>query len=246
MTDDSNTINAEAVSIGDPWGPRYVRDNQQGLSQKQVLALGASRINPGRVATRSESGKQLSYVQAWDVKATLIKVFGYGGFSAEVLDSKILWMGEKPQQRKPENMNSVVIAQATVRLTIHATGAVYTETATGQNAQPDLGKAMDTAFKSAESDALKRAALYLGTQFGLSLYAGSKEDVCRPILEPTQQRLINEAAEAAAGTPDPDVSQMLERATTADPSIVAEDAEAEAAAFIPMGEDPTGETGVQS
>ena len=40
------------------------------------------------------------------------------------------------------------------------------------------GEAHDMAIKTAESDALKRAAINLGTQFGLSLYdEGSMKDV---------------------------------------------------------------------
>jgi hypothetical protein len=43
------------------------------------------------------------------------------------------------------------------------------------------------AIKTAESDALKRAAINLGTQFGLSLYNnGSLQDVVvRTLIEPT-------------------------------------------------------------
>jgi hypothetical protein len=44
------------------------------------------------------------------------------------------------------------------------------------------------ALKTAESDALKRAAIYLGTQFGLSLYKnGETADVVRRVLAPGQE-----------------------------------------------------------
>ena len=56
------------------------------------------------------------------------------------------------------------------RLTIHATGATYTEAAVGMANLPDVGEAHDMAVKTAESDAFKRAAINLGDQFGLSLY----------------------------------------------------------------------------
>ena len=56
------------------------------------------------------------------------------------------------------------------QLRIHATGATYTEAAVGSATLPQRGEAHDMAVKTAESDALKRAAINLGDQFGLSLY----------------------------------------------------------------------------
>jgi recombination DNA repair RAD52 pathway protein len=54
----------------------------------------------------------------------------------------------------------------------------YTEAAVGSAQLPQRGEAHDMAVKTAESDALKRAAINLGTQFGLSLYNnGSMRDV---------------------------------------------------------------------
>lgn len=232
---------AQAAPKWEP--PRYTRRPEHGgLSTKQVVALG-SPLSKRRVTNRTEQGKQLSYLEAWDVKATLIKVFGFGGFSAEVIETKILASFEKAQVRDPNKMNAVVVAQATVRLTIHSTGAVYTETATGQNAQPDIGKAYDTALKSAESDALKRAAVFLGTQFGLSLYGKTTDDVCRPILEPSQAAAIEEFR--STQQPDTTTQSALDRATgRVDPNLHAEDAAAEDAVLQQQaGEENQGDTG---
>lgn len=153
------------------------------LTEGQLNAL-MSPLNPARVQKRDG----MSYLAAWDVKATLIRVFGFGGFSAEVIQSEILLRQQVPQVRNKDKMNWKVAAQATVRLTIHQTGAVYTETAVAGSAQPDITESMDMALKSAESDALKRAAIYLGTQFGLSLYDdGATSDVIRRVLAPGQE-----------------------------------------------------------
>jgi hypothetical protein len=57
------------------------------------------------------------------------------------------------------------------------------------------------ALKTAESDALKRAATYLGTQFGLGLYnQGSTAEVVRKIVEPTQAAQLKRVR---ANRPDP-------------------------------------------
>jgi len=150
------------------------------LTQLQVRAL-TSPLNPARVSKRDN----MSYLEAWDVKASLIKVFGFGGFSSELIESEILDVREVPQRNNASKVNMKVTAKAVVRLTIHQTGAVYTEAAIAGSSQPDITESMDMAIKSAESDALKRAAIFLGTQFGLSLYnAGRTQDVVQRILHP--------------------------------------------------------------
>lgn len=152
------------------------------LSDKQLRQL-TNPIKSDRVAVK----QGMSYVEAWDIKATLIRMFGFGGFSSEVLDAKIIKAIEVPQVNNANKMNWAVTAQVTVQLTIHQTGAVYTEAAIAGSKQPDFTESADMAIKSAESDALKRAAIFLGTQFGLSLYDnGSQADVVKVVLAPDQ------------------------------------------------------------
>lgn len=122
-------------------------------------------IHPGRVKHRSQGGKQLSYVEGWDVRATLIRIFGFGGFSAEVTETQIV----------SHDPPTVLV---TLRLTVFGIGpsgqdAVYAESAIGSSrGHVDW----DMAVKTAETDALKRAAINLGDQFGLSLYNDGKTD----------------------------------------------------------------------
>jgi recombination DNA repair RAD52 pathway protein len=173
------------------------------LTPRQLEALHA-RLNPSRVQERSG----MSYLEAWDVKASLIKVFGYGGFSAECLDAKIVREDKVAQTGNSEKMNWAVSAQATVRLTIPQLGVVYTESAIATNKQPDWGEAADTALKSAESDALKRAAIYLGTQFGLSLYKnGSTDNIINTVLAPGQQEIVADINVARAQTPEAEAAK---------------------------------------
>jgi hypothetical protein len=69
-------------------------------------------------------------------------------------------------------------------LTIHDLGCRYTEAAVGSASLPRRGEAHDMAIKTAESDGLKRAAINLGTQFGLSLYNdGTLKDVVGATLD---------------------------------------------------------------
>lgn len=155
------------------------------LNARQLAALTAG-LNPGRVSQKP--GGKLSYLEAYDIKATLIKVFGFGGFSSELIESKELYREQVPQSSNPSKMNWKIAMQATVSLHIHQLGATYTEAGIAGSAQPDYTEAADMALKSAESDALKRCAIFLGTQFGLSLYNnGSTQDVVRVVLADDQE-----------------------------------------------------------
>lgn len=179
-----------------------------GLSHAQLDAL-MSPINPKRVKQFGNSAGSkagLSYVEAFDIKASLIRIFGFGGFSVEVIDSKILmfvlaethpWHVDR--QGKPKTPQ--VLAQSTVRLTIPSIEATYVETAIGSNSGFDLGDAADNAIKSAASDALKRCATFLGSQFGLSLYDKDHqaEEVVKVLIEQEQADLYREVIEQRQG-----------------------------------------------
>lgn len=162
----------------------------QALTALQLERLHAD-LHPARVATRDQGGRQLTYLEAYDVRATLIRIFGYGGFSAEVIDTRIT----HESQYTPANQDRMlwrIGVMCTFRLTIHQTGAVYTESAAASQSGPDYGEVLDFAIKTAESDALKRCATNLGTTFGLSLYNGTLTDVVRTVFAPEQASIVED------------------------------------------------------
>ena len=131
------------------------------VEQQEILIKG---LNGNRVAQRKGGGgRSLSYLEAWDVKAHLIRIFGFGGFSSEVLSA------EQVFEEKMEK-NWSVGYKVVLQLTVRSLDCTYTEAAVGSAMLPQRGEAHDMAVKTAESDALKRAAINLGDQFGLSLY----------------------------------------------------------------------------
>lgn len=137
-------------------------------------------ISPLRVLA---DGKGHSHVSQQDVLAHLIRVFGFGAFDIEVLNAECVF--EESAMRRKRNKQGEeygdpylawdVCYRAMVRLTIrdeHGTEVAHYEngsTATAQH-QPSRGDAHDLAYKSAISLSVKRAAIALGDQFGLSLY----------------------------------------------------------------------------
>jgi recombination DNA repair RAD52 pathway protein len=132
--------------------------------QQEILLKG---LNPQRISQRKGGGgKALSYLEAWDVKAHLIRVFGFGGFSSDVLSAELMF---EDQVGNNWNVGYKVILRLTIGHPFNDS-ATYTEAAVGSASLPQRGEAHDMAVKTAESDALKRAAINLGDQFGLSLY----------------------------------------------------------------------------
>lgn len=152
------------------------------LSEQQVRVLLAG-INPQRVHSRDG----MSHLQAYDVRRVLNTVFGFARWSADVVDVTMLY--DRPQKLGNGKDGAAVAYRCTLRLTVCAPDgtvlATYTEAATGDGVMP-LGKhadAHDFAIKTAESQALKRAAVNLGDQFGLSLYnAGSTKPLVQTTL----------------------------------------------------------------
>jgi recombination DNA repair RAD52 pathway protein len=102
-------------------------------------------------------------MEAWDIKAHMIRVFGFGLWSWDVIDADLVF--EEKGDRNWEVGYRVIGS-----LRIHQTGASYTEAAVGIASLPSRGEAHDMAVKTGESDAFKRAAINLGDNFGLSLY----------------------------------------------------------------------------
>jgi DNA recombination protein Rad52 len=146
-------------------------------NRKQVLAMNKEQhemllkgINPNRINKRQGGGgKSLSYVEAWDIKAHLNRIFGFCNWSADVTESALAFEAEV-------NGKWNVAYKVVLQLRIHRppnsfmADTTYTEAAVGSATLPQRGEAHDMAIKTAESDALKRAAINLGDQFGLSLY----------------------------------------------------------------------------
>ena len=141
------------------------------LTQEQYAQL-LMPLSAHRVAKRTQAGMSLSYLEAWDVKAHLIRIFGFGGWSADVTESVLAF-----EEKNEKGLWSVGY-KVTLRLMIHDVECSYTESCVGFSSLGSRGEAHDMAVKTAESDALKRCAINLGTQFGLSLYDnGNKKDV---------------------------------------------------------------------
>ena len=173
-------------------------------------------LNATRIAKRSQGGKQLSYLESWDVRAHLIRIFGFTNFDSEMEEYNYVTTREYMSSGETPKPMVEVIYSARMRLTVRDYEgfilATYAEAAVGSASGPAnmLGEHHDNALKTAASDALKRTAINLGTQFGLSLYDnGSTRDVVKKTLvvppgveviptEPTAEQVATLAASLGA------------------------------------------------
>lgn len=140
-------------------------------------------LNPGQIdqllkpvnETRVRKRDGNSYMEAHDIKAHLTRIFGFGNYDSEVFQLDLMY--ERPGKSRSGAEAVSVGYRAGVRLTVRtpdgATLATYTEyAAAGATNYPvnKLADAHDMSMKAAASYALKRCAIHLGDQFGLSLY----------------------------------------------------------------------------
>jgi hypothetical protein len=172
-----------------------------GFSREQVDQL-LRAINGKRVST---DGKGYSHVEAYDIRAHLTRIFGFGNWDTEVTMLEQVYESSEMKRKRNKQGEEygdpyeawTVCYRARMRLTVRSQDGTVCSThedgATGEATnQPSRGDAHDLALKTACSQALKRAAVNWGDNFGLSLYAkGSKAALIR-------RTLVMPDAEAAA------------------------------------------------
>ena len=143
------------------------------LTQKQYDIL-LRPINASRVEKRSVAGMSLSYLSQQDVRAHLIRVFGFGNFDLRTIKSEMLFCDKN--EKGQWDASWLVTMELTLRARNGYPIATYSESAVGSNTQGRRAEALDMALKTASSDAMKRCAINLGDQFGLSLYSNGSTD----------------------------------------------------------------------
>jgi Rad52/22 family double-strand break repair protein len=175
------------------------------FSDEQVKLL-LTRIHPNRVLVRDG----MSYVEGYDIRAELTRIFGFGRWSSELLDQEVICETEvttktytdKYGKEKGGKPAWYVVYRSRVRLTVFAPdGTMVTfhdGSHVGESTHPVRGEAHGNALTNSETYALRRAAINLGDQFGLSLYnKGSMDAIVR-------WTLVRPEAGAETGATDTD------------------------------------------
>lgn len=144
------------------------------LSDKQIAQL-LKPIHPNRVL----KAQGHSHVSQQDILAHLIRVFGFGNFDIDVLSAELVFETERADSDGTLNNRFDICYKALVRLTVRGLDGEklchYENGSTAVAQNQSRGDGHDLAYKSAISLSVKRCAIALGDQFGLSLYNKGQE-----------------------------------------------------------------------
>ena len=137
-----------------------------GFSPEQLAALSAP-LDRAKVQTRQQAGRSLAYLEGWQAIAEANRIFGFDGWQRETIALACVNQSERSIGRDGRSGWGVTYT-ARVRIRV---GAVIREgSGAGHGIDADLGQAHESALKEAETDAMKRALMTFGNQFGLALY----------------------------------------------------------------------------
>ena len=146
---------------------------------------------------------QLSYVEGWHVINEANRIFGYGGWSSETIETTCV-------QNEPNFVSYIAKVRVTVGDTIReGTGAGH------GNQKSGIGNNHESAIKEAETDARKRAFMQFGNQFGLSLYNGKdkswKTNKAKPKINKGEviETLREQVAEISDNKPQSETTFLL-------------------------------------
>lgn len=164
------------------------------LTREQVEQI-LRPINPVRVSERDG----MSYVEAYEEKAHMARIFGICRWSSEVLEQLLLF--EEKVKTKNGKDAWYVGYRSVVKVTVCAPDgtqlAIYTEGHAGDSTHPSRGEAHGNAITNSESYAFKRCVcMALLDQGGLSLYGkGSKQALVKRTLVMPDAPVAEQAAD---------------------------------------------------
>lgn len=132
-------------------------------------------LDPKHVASRSQAGRSLSYIEGWHAIAEANRIFGFDAWNRETIDLRLL--GE------PRSVDGKARVEYMARVRITVGNIVREGCGFGQGIDKDVGQAHESALKEAETDAMKRALMTFGNPFGLALYDKTQANVQAPAKE---------------------------------------------------------------
>lgn len=178
-------------------------------------------LNPERVNERDGN----DYLEQWDIRRWLTRIFGFGGWDEE--SRELACIREHGVEQPNGKWRWWISYRAQTRLTVrdqwgreigHWDGSAADEKAN----QPGHGDAHHNAMTSAQSTALKRAAINLGDAFGLSLYVKDRAAKRLPVIGWVAINPPQEKPETAEAVSAPEREQIEDEPTGQDPAAAAE------------------------
>ena len=174
------------------------------FNDMQVKAL-SGPLDSKYVKERTQAGLTLSYIEGWHAIAEANRIFGFGDWDRETLETRCV--SEKPRKigREPHTKDGWGVSYiAKVRIVVKGDNYCTRDgIGSGHGIDVDLGLAHESAIKEAETDAMKRALMTFGNPFGLALYDKTHENVVTaPSSSDTYLKLALSVVEMAKTTHD--------------------------------------------
>ena len=141
------------------------------FSDEQIEEL-EKPLDHNKVATRSQGGKKLAYIQSWHAISEANRIFGYGKWGSRIITLDCV-LDEEAKGEGRRNVSYLAIVE------VVASDGTFRDTGTGHGQNMRPGDAHESASKEAVSDAEKRALRHFGNQFGLALYDKEFTNVTR-------------------------------------------------------------------
>jgi len=137
------------------------------------------------VKERKQGGTNVSYIEAWHAINEANRIFGFDGWVRETVYNKEICRDER-KVGKAQNDGYKVGYEACVQVRVFDGDKIIIREGTGHGSgiSVDLFDCIEGAAKEAETDAMKRALMTFGNQFGLALYDKTQsnvEDVPEPV-----------------------------------------------------------------
>lgn len=144
----------------------------------QIEQLSAP-LKADHVRQREQAGRMLSYIEGWHVIAEANRIFGFDGWQRHTLEHRCVAETERTIGKgNYQKAGWGVTYIAKVRIIV---GAVVRDgLGAGHGIDADKGIAHESAIKEAETDAMKRALMTFGNQFGLAIYDKTMANVAQP------------------------------------------------------------------
>ena len=147
------------------------------FSEEQNEMLKAD-LDGGCVKTRAQGGKTLSYIEGWKAIESANRIFGFDCWSRETVRmNEVSARTDAGRDGKKHEVCYVAEVRVTVCTGNVGPDVIRTGVGFGSGISGSKGDAIEGAVKEAETDAMKRALMTFGYQFGLALYDKEQEHV---------------------------------------------------------------------
>ena len=147
--------------------------NPSAFNPKQLQEL-QEPLSSQAVKTRSQSGRNLSYIEGWYAISEANRIFGFDSWDQEIVELKCVSERERKVGRD-QKAGWGVSYVASIRINVN--GIKREGVGAGHGIDVDPGQAHESAIKEAATDAMKRALMTFGNQFGLALYDKEQRNV---------------------------------------------------------------------